>query len=381
MTDRTNVDKGYETLLGLWNKTKTNNNTNDCLPNVSYGFWHAGNTLDNFMDYLGRARPAGFQNTAATLGSQGVEIFKEVIAVDPTTAPLDLKPPTTAWWDDYGWWGIAFLKVHFLTGDGKYLHAAQVCWDFMEKGGRQYTGGTGTQGGTWNHDPNDGGIQNVITNALYLTLSARLYHITRGVQYLNGALAQYKWFIYQLDNGGYLNVSTNPPAWLIRQLPVGSEQYLWTGDQGALLGGLSSLRDSVISSNPDLAANLKKMCDAIVAGVKLSIQMVASPPWAPGGKVLHEANHSSGDWRFDLNGSVGKGVLIRYLGAYLLKRDGFIEQNADAVVRGSPHEYFANSWVADSSEVMNDDGCTYLGYLTRQCSGQDAMNAWLLPTS
>ena len=82
-----------------------------------------------------------------------------------------------------------------------------------------------------------------------------------------------------------------------------------------------------------------------------------------------------------MNGSVGKGVLIRYLGAYLLKRDGFIEQNADAVVRGSPHEYFANSWVADSSEVMNDDGCTYLGYLTRQCSGQDAMNAWLLPTS
>src|SRR6185503_15984585 len=280
MIDRNTVDDGYNTLLGLWNETRVNNNTNDCLPNVFYGFWHAGNTLDTFMDYLGHAQPANYQQTAAMLGAQGVDIFKQVIKVDPTTSPLNDTPPTTAWWDDYGWWGIAFLKVRFLTNDQKYLHAAKVCWHFMDKGGRQYTGGPGSQGGTWNHDPaaHPPGIQNVITNALFLILSGRLYTNTGDSQYLAGAKAQYAWFEYQLSHGAKHDVPGSPTAWLIRQLPLTPGQGLWTGDQGALLGGLSAFRQCVLNSNPGLAATLQGMCDAIVAGVKRSDEMVASPP-------------------------------------------------------------------------------------------------------
>jgi Glycosyl hydrolase family 76 len=382
MTDRTLVDQGYTTLRRLWDKTKEKNGT-DSLPDVAYGFWHAGNTLDTFMDYLGRARPEGYQKTAAALADQGVEIFKQVIEVDPTQYPFDQPIPTKAWWDDYGWWGIAFLKVHFLIAEPRYLHGAQVCWHFMEKGGRHYAGDNpppSEKGGTWNHDPAQNGMQNVITNALFLTLSAQLYNRTRDEQYLTGALAQYYWFDYQLNNGAQYTVSLGPPAWLIHQLPLGQEEHFWTGDQGVLLGGLMSLRESLLSSDPERAKHLQDMCYAIVSGVKLSDQMVQSPPWAPGSEVLHEVEPSFGDWRFDLNGSVGKGVLMRYLAAFLGKRDGLIADNAASVSYTLQQDgYFAVSWVDDPEEKMQDGGNRELGYLTRQCSGQDAMNAWLLP--
>lgn len=381
MLDRTIVDQGYATLRRLWDKTKVNSGTADCLPNVLYGFWHAGNTLDTFMDYLGRAQPEDYQKTAADLADEGVEIFAQVTGVDPTR-PVDGPVPTVAWWDDYGWWGIAFLKVHRLTGESRFLQGARSCWQFMENGGRHYDGPPESKGGTWNHDPAQGGVQNVITNALFLTLSSQLYNLTPEQQFRTGALAQYQWFAYQLEHGAQYTVSIGPPAWLIHQLPLQPGWGFWTGDQGVLLGGLASLRQSVLSSDPELARQLHEMCDAIVWGVQLSDQMVQSPPWAPGSKVLHEAKPEQGgdDWRYDLNGSVGKGVLMRYLAAFLEKRDGFIDVNAAAVARTLPEDgYFAVSWVDDPDETMNDEGCTELGYLTRQCSGQDAMNASLLP--
>lgn len=379
MTDRNTVDQGYNTLRQIWDKTRAKTGE-DSLPNVAYGFWHAGNTLDTFMDYLGRARPTGYQQTAATLAEQAVKIFFQVTKVDPTLYGLDKPIPDVAWWDDYGWWGIAFLKVHFLTGDPKYLHAAQVCWYFLDGGGRQYSPqNPGEKGGTWNHNPKKGGIQNVITNALYLTLSARLYKAMQNQPYINGAMAQYQWFAYQLNNGAKVVIPGPFAAWLIHQLPLGQLQHFWTGDQGALLGGLTSLRDSVISSNPPLAKELDQMCGALSQGIITSNQMVWPVSWKSGAKVMHEAEPDSSDWRFDLNGSVGKGVVMRYLSAYWLKRYPFIEANAEAVARSLPGDgFFANSWIPDPNEKMNYGTNIDLSHLTRQCSGQDAMNAWLL---
>jgi hypothetical protein len=219
----------------------------------------------------------------------------------------------------------------------------------------------------------------VITNALFLTLSARLFNTTRDPQYLNQGMAQYQWFEYWLANGAKFDVPGPFPGWLIRQLPLGQLENFWTGDQGALLGGLASLRDCFTTSNPGFAKQLGNMCAAIAQAVTTSKQMVWPVSWRQNARVLHEAEPSPGDWRFDLNGSVGKGVVMRYLGAYWGKRYGFIENNAAAVVHAPLKDgYFADSWVEDPNEQINSD-LTNLSYLTRQCSGQDAMNAWLLP--
>jgi len=385
MTDRNITDQGYDTLRGLWDKTKQQNHTRDCLPDPGYGFWHAGNTLDTFMDYLGRAQPQDYKKTAAQLAEEAVTIFKETsfdkkTGYDPTQYPLDQPPLQGCWWDDYGWWGIAFLKVHQLTGDDRHLHVARVCWHFMEAGGRHYQGDNpaAEKGGTWNHDPKDKdpGIQNVVTNGLFLILSARLYIQTRDKQYLDGALAQYHWFVYQLDHGAKHEL--NDDKWLIEQLPLDKANGFWTGDQGVLLGGLASLRESILQEEPKLAVTLSEMCMGLVSAVETSDLMVWPLPHNQG-NILHELQKGN-TWRFDLNGSVGKGVLMRYVAAYLEKRDHFVNFNAAAVTNTLQKDgTFANSWVGDPEEKMNDDGCPNLGVLTRQCSGQNAMNASLLP--
>jgi hypothetical protein len=248
MISRSDVDKGYETLRELWDKTKGKNGTPDCLPDSLYGFWHAGNSLDIFMDYLGRAKPQDYKKTAAQLAEEAVTIFKDMTfdkttGVDPTQYPLDQPPLTGCWWDDYGWWGIAFLKAYQLTSDVRHLHVARVCWHFMEAGGRHYAGNNpiAEKGGTWNHSPQDTdpGIQNVVTNGVFLILSARLSKQMGDKQYHDGARAQYDWFDYQLKHGAKYFVDENGPTarWLIKQLPLPKDDGFWTGVRACSLAG------------------------------------------------------------------------------------------------------------------------------------------------
>jgi hypothetical protein len=77
MIDRNTIDQGYDKLRGLWDKTKVPNGTPDCLPDHGYGFWHAGNTLDTFMDYLGRAKPQDYKKMAAQLAEEAITVFKQ----------------------------------------------------------------------------------------------------------------------------------------------------------------------------------------------------------------------------------------------------------------------------------------------------------------
>jgi hypothetical protein len=52
---------GYTNLLNVWNKARVlPKDDGDSLANLGYGFWHAGNTLDTFMDYYRRAQLPGY---------------------------------------------------------------------------------------------------------------------------------------------------------------------------------------------------------------------------------------------------------------------------------------------------------------------------------
>ncbi len=377
---------GYTNLLNIWNTTKAIDKTKgDSLANLTYGFWHAGNTLDTFLDYYVRAKPEGYQKEAVARTEEGIKVFSDAVDVDPTGNPPS-KLPTKAWWDDYGWWGVAFLKAYRLTNAGRYLQCVKNCWDFMDQGGRHQGDQPFEQDGTWNHYP--GGAQNLITNSLFLNLSAQLYGLTKEQKYLDGANAQFQWFYHWFTKGALtpvlpggklvypscgLGVSVND-----KSVPKDKGHY-WTGDQGAVIGALSELLQIAGNVAPfkddpaDLASYLKDACNAIVLAVTSNDHMVYKDTG-----ILYEP-----EW-IDPNGAVGKGVLMRYLGAWLQSqgtlnsRKGFIIANAlKATTTPAGEEYFPFSWAIPGVEISGG-GYDLIKQLTQQCAGQDAYNAYLL---
>jgi hypothetical protein len=379
---------GYTKLLGVWNATKAlPKDEGDSLANLFYGFWHAGNTLDTFMDYYMRAQPPGYQKEAAGRTEEAIAVFKTAIGVDFLNPPA--KPPKVAWWDDYGWWAVAFIKAYELTNASRYLQCAKTCWDFMEQGGRHYPlKDPYEKNGTWNHDPAEQGVQNLITNSLFLNLSAQLYRLTEDEKYLNGACDQFEWFyhwfqqgaLYPVASGGNLVYPScgNPVSVNGASIQEYKGQY-WTGDQGAVIGALGELFKIAsaaapkIKAPPNLATYLRDTCDSIATAVSSNAEMVYQNTG-----VLYEQS-----W-YDLNGAVGKGALMRYLGAWVTFRgtlnfyQKFIGDNAlAATTNPDPDGYFRFNW-ANAGRTITTDGYLLLKQLTRQCAGQDAYNAYLL---
>jgi hypothetical protein len=375
---------GYTNLLNVWNKAKTLPKTDDdSLANLAYGFWHAGNTLDTFMDYYKRAKPAGYQKEAAHRAEEAIAVFHDAVGEDPLNPPS--VPPKVAWWDDYGWWGVAFLKAFALTTTFpepyRYLLCAKTCWDFMDKGGRHHNDSDPNEkNGTWNHYP--GGVQNLITNSLFLNLSAQLYGLTNDQKYLNGACDQFAWFYHWFTQGALHSVTSGgnlvyPSCGTGKSVNEESIQnckgQYWTGDQGAVLGALNELLKIAGDAAPKIKgpSNLAKYLQDTCASIAQAVTSNADMVWANTG-VLYEQS-----W-YDLNGAVGKGVLMRYLAPWAAKYQKFIGDNAFAATTTESDGYFRFSWANVPGRSITGKGNPLLKQLTRQCAGQDAFNSYLL---
>ena len=89
--------------------------------------------------------------------------------------------------DDSGWWGLAWLKMHQLTGRADYLATARAIHCHMDAH-RLPDGGI-----LWNLEQQPP-VTNAISNSLFLTLSARLHSATGEAAYLVAARKTRQWF-------------------------------------------------------------------------------------------------------------------------------------------------------------------------------------------
>jgi hypothetical protein len=99
------------------------------------------------------------------------------------------EPGNTTWFDDNGWWGLAFLDAYQVTGNPRYLYDAQLAQQFISVSGWDTT--PGRPGGIWwntNHSFYAG--ESLAGGTL---LSARLYAITHEQHYLDDALKYIAW--------------------------------------------------------------------------------------------------------------------------------------------------------------------------------------------
>ena len=275
--------------------------------NTRGAWWRVGNALHASLECIVAAQKKwGRPDTEETIGEVR-QMLDQARSAFLTTYNDD-----GVWFDDFGWWGIAFLAVYeefaiFDKHAGKTtaaecLQSASDCWQKMydkawDRGDSRYP--IPIPGGCWNKK--DAGAQNTVTNALFLTLSIRLYSATRDKKYLNAACDQFLWFgewflkgpnrDYGESNPGndiglftWLEAQEPNAVWVLERatngakdgsLPPGNDgvfnggdpdpgglpkpfedkrkQY-WTGDQGIMIAGCIGMYEqrAAISSNPSM---------------------------------------------------------------------------------------------------------------------------------
>ena len=180
------------------------------------GWWQSANALTAVIRYA--------QATGDPAGP----------AVAQTTfrrAPRWRRGFCNKFFDDNAWWALAWVAAYDLTGEGRYLHAAERIF------ARNVAGWDGTCGGGlwWNTDRK---YKNAITNELFLTLAARLSQRTPDPagRYREWALRAWDWFCAAglIGPGGLVNDGLTAGC-------QNNGRTTWTYNQGVILGGLASL--------------------------------------------------------------------------------------------------------------------------------------------
>lgn len=165
------------------------------------------------------------------------------------------------YYDDEGWWALAWIRAYDVTGDAAYLSVAESIFADMEGGVNGTCGG----GIWWSKDRT---YKNAIANELYLAVAASLANrVSTSDAYLPIAEGQWAWFY----NSGMIN-SQN----LINDgLTINSDgtctnngETTWTYNQGVVLGGLVELYKA--NGNMSLLTEATTIAEAAIDGLSVN---------------------------------------------------------------------------------------------------------------
>ncbi len=239
----------------------------------------------------------------------GDRSYLEVIETTFTAAQREHAGFINTFFDDNGWWALAWVAAYDLTGDRRYLAAAQAVF------AHNLGGWDGTCGGGlwWNEDRR---YKNAITNELFLTLAALLsQRVPAGGRYRDWALREWQW----LRASGMIG-----PAGLVNDgLTAGCANNggtTWTYNQGVILGGLAALHE--ITGDQGYLRQGEVIADAALRALT-SRRGILAEPCEPSG--------------CDGDQTQFKGIFVRYLHEFSRLSGkpayrAFILANADSVL-------------------------------------------------
>jgi predicted alpha-1,6-mannanase (GH76 family) len=230
------------------------------------------------------------------------------------------------YFDDEGWWALAWLRVYDITRDEVYLQTAVGIFNDMLS-----TGYNGTCGAMyWDRAKT---YQNAIVNELFLAVSAMLANrVANGAYYLNWALKQWEW----LRESGMINRQNLINDGLTVNC-TNNGGTTWSYNQGVILEALVEL--NIASPDPEYLKYATNIASAAIADLSDS------------NGILTEADsNKSPDLGFD--GPQFKGIFMRNL-QVLQNATGdadfaaFIKTNADSIWsndRSRANGTFGNVW-------------------------------------
>jgi predicted alpha-1,6-mannanase (GH76 family) len=303
------------------------------------GWWNAANALTAVISYIQRT---------------GDRRYAAVIDRTFRGAGRRHRDFIVRFFDDNGWWGLAWIAAYDLTGESRYLEAAQVIFANMVTGWDDTCGG----GVWWNQDRK---YKNAITNELFLSLAARLHVRSQGTDgtYLAWALREFEWFCASgmIGPTGLVNDGLTPDC-------VNNGQTTWTYNQGVILGGLAALHE--ISGDGGYLRLGESIADAVLR--ELTSPADASPP----GILVEPGESEMAKARRHGDGSQFKGIFARNLyDFYFHSRrpayHDFMLRNARSI--------WENSRNADNRFGLCWTGPFDTADAARQSSALDALNA------
>jgi predicted alpha-1,6-mannanase (GH76 family) len=237
----------------------------------STGWWNSANALTALIDYSIATGSTAYAGDIAT-------------TFDLNSSMQFLNN----YYDDEGWWALAWIRAFDLTGQTRYLDAAKAIFSDMS-GGWDAT----CNGGIW--WSKDKTYKNAIANELFLEVAIRLHQRTPNDagagSYVDWASREWSWFAASgmingdnLVNDGLTSGCAN------------NGQTAWTYNQGVIVGGLVDLAG--VRGDPTLLARATAIAHATMAKL------------VDGNGVLREPCEPScgGD------GPQFKGVFMRHLG-------------------------------------------------------------------
>jgi predicted alpha-1,6-mannanase (GH76 family) len=287
------LQRWYSRRTGLWKTT---------------GWWNAANALTAVISYT--------QHT-------GDESYLRVIETTFTAAQRKHARFVNEFFDDNGWWALAWVAAYDLTGDRRYLAAAQAIFTHNLRGWDGTCGG----GLWWNEDRR---YKNAITNELFVTLAALLSARVPGNQdYRDWALRAWDWLhgSGMIGPSGLVNDGLNAAC-------ENNQGITWTYNQGVILGGLAALHE--LTGDQGYLRQGEVIADAALRDLT-DARGILAEPCEPAGR--------------DGDQTQFKGIFVRNLQGFS-RHSGkqaypaFIVANADSVLAraASPAGQFGLRW-------------------------------------
>jgi predicted alpha-1,6-mannanase (GH76 family) len=296
------------------------------------GWWHSANAITVLADYEQLTGSAAYDSDIANT-------FSVAQSQHPNFVNM--------YYDDDGWWALAWIQAYDVTGNPNFLSMAETIFTAMTGGWDSTCGG----GVWWNTKRT---YKNAIPNELFLSIAAKLANRTSGsdsANYLSWAQKEWTWFkasgminAQNLVNDG-LN-SSNPNAC------TNNGSTTWTYNQGVIVGGLVELFKA--DKDPTLLPQAAAIADAAISHL------------APNGILTEPGALSGGD------APQFKGIFMR---------------NLAALYDAAPHSEYKTFTDANASSIVaNDQGSDWefgglwqgpfdSGDATRQTSAIDALLA------
>jgi predicted alpha-1,6-mannanase (GH76 family) len=197
------------------------------------GWWNSANAITALMDYM---RASGSNKYVDVLENT---FTKAQIAVPKDQQTVDGKEMTgfpgflNKYYDDEGWWALAWIDAYDLTHDKRYLAMAQSIFDDMAGGWDETCGG----GIWWSKDRK---YKNAIANELFLSVAAHLANrVAERAKFDEWAGKEWRWFRGSGMINGENVINDGLKIDAATSACTNNGKTVWTYNQGVVLGGLA----------------------------------------------------------------------------------------------------------------------------------------------